>query len=176
MTDTHTPEPKRKGRPPKAKEEHDEALGLSPEQSDALPPEEDGAGEPLPSDAAPEVDETEAAGESPTGEGDGGFRSTECGERSGDDLSDHAAGADEPESALDLADGWSAMDTAPVGGKPCYVAGLIGPGIPLVVGAYLHHSRRYMGSQFRYVPYTEWRMIDTPFRVPFDPMCWTRYQ
>jgi hypothetical protein len=68
------------------------------------------------------------------------------------------------------------MDTAPVGGKPCYVAGLIGPGIPLVVGAYLHHSRRYTGSQFRYVPYTEWRMIDTPFRVPFDPMCWTRYQ
>jgi hypothetical protein len=171
MTDTHTPEAKRKGRPPKAKEEHDETLGLSPEPTDSIPPEEDSAGEPLPPDAEAAEDEAAATD-------DEAVRGSET---ALSDDGDALANGDEPAlpeagEPLDLADGWSAMDTAPVGGKPCYVAGLIGPGIPLVVGAYLHHSRRYMGSQFRYVPYTEWRIIDTPFRVPFDPMCWARYQ
>lgn len=158
MTDAH--EPKRRGRPPKAKEAQDAETQTATEPTiEALEAEDAGEASGDLHAEAPEAGES-LAGESDAPSGDGGVENI----------------AEESAVPLDLAEGWSPMDTAPDGGKPCYVAGLVGPGVPLVVGAYLHHSRRYMGSQFRYVPYTEWRMIDTPFRVPFDPMCWSRYQ
>lgn len=75
-----------------------------------------------------------------------------------------------------FADGWAGMDTAPDGGRPCVLAGLVGVGIPIATAAYLHQSRRWTGSVTRWVPFTEWRVMNSPERVPFEPMCWTRYE
>ena len=74
-----------------------------------------------------------------------------------------------------LADGWSPMSDAPRNGKPALLVGLI-EGVPLYCDAYLHNTRVWRGSLHRWVPYSEWRILNTPNKVPFEPLAWTRYQ
>ena len=67
------------------------------------------------------------------------------------------------------------MDSAPTTGKPVTLAGLV-QGVPLYCPAYMHNSRRYTGSAGRWTDFREWRILNTPDRVPFEPLAWTRYE
>lgn len=88
---------------------------------------------------------------------------------------------DDADAGCVLADGWSDFsvpDGEPPfwsGGKPVIVAGLIGIGIPVMTPAYLHASRRWGGSAMRWVPYYQWRILNSVDPVPFTPICWARY-
>ena len=75
----------------------------------------------------------------------------------------------------DLEPGWSIMASAPTNGKPVLLVGLAG-GIPLTCAAYMHKSRRYTGSASRWVEFAEWRVLNTPDRVPFEPLAWSRFE
>ena len=67
------------------------------------------------------------------------------------------------------------MDTAPTNGRPVVLYGLVGTGIPVSTPAHHYASRRWEGSATRWVSYTEWRILNSIDRVPFEPQCWTRY-
>lgn len=76
---------------------------------------------------------------------------------------------------VELSPGWFSMDVAPTNGRPVIVCGIVG-GVPLTTPAYLYKSRRWGGSALRWVPYEEWRMLWSPDKVPFEPLCWTRFE
>lgn len=83
-----------------------------------------------------------------------------------------------PESVspnVDLDAGWFSMDIAPRNGRPITVCGLL-QGVPVYATAHLYQSRRWGGSALRWVPYEEWRLLWSPDRVPFEPLCWTRFE
>lgn len=75
----------------------------------------------------------------------------------------------------DLEPGWSTMDSAPTTGKAVRLAGLL-QGIPLICPAYCHNSRRYTGSAMRWQNFSEWRILNTPTAVPFEPLAWSRHE
>lgn len=89
---------------------------------------------------------------------------------------------DELEPAeFEPADGWATMETAPTGGKPCFLAGLLESDdlfirVPLIAEAYLHETREYRGSASRFVPVSWWKILNTPDKVPFEPLAWARWQ
>jgi hypothetical protein len=92
------------------------------------------------------------------------------------------ADAQPDEPPLQLADGWNPMETAPLDGKPVYLAGwLEAPGVcvPAVCPAYHHKTRRWRGSAMRWVETAWWVVLNYPpttHPVPFKPLAWQRYQ
>jgi hypothetical protein len=93
---------------------------------------------------------------------------------------------DAPPSSSDVSlaslcfdEGWHEIDSAPANGRPVVVGGFTTQTpipIPLVTPAYKHNSRAWRGSHTRWEPFTEWRILNTPTRLPFDPVAWTRYE
>ena len=76
----------------------------------------------------------------------------------------------------DLEPGWSLMDSAPTTGKAVRLVGLLPPGVPAECPAYLHNSRRYTGSATRWQNFAEWRILNSPTPVPFEPLAWSRFE
>jgi hypothetical protein len=76
----------------------------------------------------------------------------------------------------DLEPGWFTMDSAPTTGKAVRLVGLLPPGVPAECPAYMHNSRRYTGSATRWQNFAEWRILNTPTAIPFEPLAWSRFE
>jgi hypothetical protein len=150
-------EPKRRGRPPKAiAEGHENGRALS---EDLAGPTE-GVAEPeaeldVPDDHAQEDPAPNAAPEE-----------TRPQER-----------PPQPE----LAEPWQSMDTAPLGGKPVWLLGMLtlpcGLGVPITQAAFRYNTRRRERAPMRWVETAWWAGLNTARTpVPFEPIGWTRYQ
>jgi hypothetical protein len=155
-------EPKRRGRPPKVtiEEPRREALGLSSEQPTPLPAEEGHLVESVSADAETAADEAVSAGAS-------------------EDAQDHAS---EPEATtFQLGPPWSAMDTAPLGGKPVWLLGALelpcGWLIPITQAAFHYTTRRRERAPMRWVETAWWAAHDgARTKIAFEPVGWVRYQ
>jgi hypothetical protein len=71
------------------------------------------------------------------------------------------------------------METAPLGGKPVWLVGLVGDSlqVPIYQPAYHYTTRRRERSPMRWVEAAWWARANTAREpVGFEPLGWTRFQ